>query len=99
MPFIKQERREAALKGQLPDTQVGDRCYRFYKPMVDAWRKEPRWTTAHSLYKGMLHGLHMSHMANVPCDDCIAAQLAWQVFFMKFVWPYELEKEKENGEI
>lgn len=99
MPFIKLDRREAALKGQLSDTQVGDRCYKFYKSMIDSWRKEPKWTTAHNVYKNMLYSLHMAHFANIPCDDCTAAQLAWQVFFTLHIIPYELEKRAINGDI
>ena len=99
MPFITQDRRPAAEKGQLPDTQPGDRCYRAYKEMVDAFKKEPRWTTVHKIYKGHLHTLHKTHMADVQCDDCVAAQLAWQVFFQKYVMPYEDKKEAENGTI
>lgn len=99
MPFIIQPRREAALKDQLPDTQVGDRCYKFYKPMVDRWKKEPRWTTAHNIYKDMLYSLHKTHLANIPCDDCTAAQLAWQCFFNFYVIDYEKVKEEENGSI
>jgi len=99
MPFIRQDRREQAAKGQLPDTQSGDRCYKFYKEMVDLFKKEPRWTTVHNIYKAHLHSLHKTHMADVQCDDCLAARLAWQVFFQKYVMPYELEKEAENGTI
>ena len=97
MPFIKQERRAAAEKGQLTDTQPGDRCYKFYKEMIDAWKKEPCWTTAHKVYKAHLHSLHLTHMANMECDDCLAAKLAWMVFFSKVILPYENLKETENG--
>lgn len=99
MPFIKQDRRDLAGKGQLPDTQVGDRCYFFYKEMVDAWKKNPRWTTAHNIKKHTLHGLHLTHVGGLACDDCVARRLAWEVFFQKYVMPYELEKELENGTI
>lgn len=32
-------------------------------------------------------------------DVFTAASLAWDVFFMKYVWPYELKKIEENGDI
>jgi signal recognition particle subunit SEC65 len=32
-------------------------------------------------------------------DVFTAASLAWDVFFMKYVWPYELDKIKSNGDI
>jgi hypothetical protein len=99
MPFIKPERRELAEKGKLPDTQVGDRCFYFYKQMVDEWKKNPRWITAHNLKKKMLHGLHLTHVGGLACDDCVARHLAWEVFFLKYVIPYENEKELENGTI
>lgn len=99
MPFIKPERRDLAWKGQLPDTQVGDRCSYFYKPMVDTWKKDPCWTTAHKIKKQMLHGLHLTHVGGLACDDCVARELAWEVFFQEFVMPYEKAKELENGTI
>ena len=99
MPFIKQERRTLAAKKQLPDVEPGDLCYYYYKEMVDAFRKEPRWITVHKIYKAHLHGLHKTHMADVQCDDCLAAQLAWMVFFQKYVMPLENQKEAENGTI
>jgi hypothetical protein len=99
LPFIKKERRDLAGKGQLPDTQVGDLCYYYYKPMADEWHKNPCWTTAHEIKKNMLHGLHLTHVGGLACDHCVARHLAWDVLFMRFVWPYELEKEKVNGTI
>jgi hypothetical protein len=99
MPFIKQNRRELAGKGQLPDTQVGDICYMMYKPMVDEWKKNPCWTTAHHIKKSMLHGLHLTHVGGLACDDCTARHLAWDVFLYKYVLPYENQKELENGTI
>jgi hypothetical protein len=99
MPFIKPERRDLAGQAKLPDTQVGDRCYFFYKQMVDMWKKDPRWTTAHAIYKLTLHQTHMTHVGNLACDDCVARSLAWQVFFQKYIMPYENTKEIENGTI
>jgi len=99
MPFIKPERRDLAGKGQLTDAQVGDRCYFFYKPMVDEWKKDPRWTTAHKIKKQMLHGLHLTHVGGLVCDDCVARHLAWEVFFQKYILPYENQKELEHGTI
>jgi len=32
------------------DWAVGDWCYYYYKPMVDAFKKERRWTTAHNIH-------------------------------------------------
>ena len=49
MPFVTQERRYR-IKGSLEEIQPGDRCYVFYKEMVEKWKAEPRWTTAHNIY-------------------------------------------------
>lgn len=93
MPFIPQERRE-----QLPNITFlspGDRCYIFYKEMVRKWRDNPRWTTAHRIYQKMQEDLRPGGTEDVM----IAYQLAWQVFFIKHVMPYEDEREEENGSI
>jgi hypothetical protein len=101
MPFIEQWRRnvidEQGLKG-LPEInnseiQPGDRCYVYYRYMVYRWRDEPRWSTAHILYRELLDTFH-------PSDDEEAAHhLAWQVFFQLHVLPYERSKQQQNGDI
>lgn len=100
MPFIKQERRNMIDEDQYYSVskthegiQPGDRCYFYYKKMVEAWRADPRWTTAHKIYGDMLNAF----LANN--DDFVASRLAWQVFFIKYVMPYENQKELENGDI
>jgi|WetSurMetagenome_2_1015567.scaffolds.fasta_scaffold73242_3 hypothetical protein len=85
MPFVTQDHRDN------PDISIpGDRCYQYYKQLVDAWKKEPRWTTAHQLYRWIRYETFA---------DPAAAELAWQVFFIKYVMPYEDKKEQENGTI
>jgi len=81
-------------KKQIPPEELepGDICYTYYKPMVEAWRHEPRWSTANRLYE---HVLSISFNR----EQAAAAQLAWQVFFQLYVMPYELGKRKENGDI
>jgi len=96
MPFIKSERRyvidERGLWA-LDEVQVGDCCYEFYKPMVDRWKSNPRWTTAHEIYKDMICSI------NESWDLQAAKELAWQVFFQLYVMPYELKKREENGDV
>ena len=94
MPFIVQERRQPALEGTLTDIQPGDLCFVHYKYMVNEWKKSPRWTTAHSLYKDYVR----SRTTRID-DDQAACELAWQVFFIKYAMPYEDKKETENGTI
>ena len=98
MPFITQERRkiidQSGIYG-LDDIQPGDRCYPEYRKFVDAWKAQPRWTTAHSLYKQLL--VNRQHCDSL--DSKAALDLAWQVFFQLHVMPYELMKRKENGDI
>lgn len=97
MPFIKKERREViekhGLRG-LDKIEPGDLCYFHYKLMVDLWKTNPRWTTAHYIMKSF--GLTDPLPSD---DDLIAAHLAWQVFFQLYVMPYELKKRAENGDI
>lgn len=88
MPFVTQEHREK------PDVSIpGDLCYIHYKYLVTEWKKEPRWTTAHQLYKDYVC------CATDNDNDAVACSLAWQVFFIKYVMPYEDKKEAENGTI
>lgn len=90
MPFVTPDHRIN------PDHSIpGDLCYIHYKRMVEAWKAERRWTTAHKIYRKLLE-----HKRDTPLGDDIAAHdLAWQVFFIKHVMVYEAEKEVENGTI
>ena len=97
MPFIKQWRRDAIAKfglQVLASVDPGDRCYVQYKKLMEAWKKEPRWTTVHNLLKEELEGPN-----NGPTDEAVAKILAWQVFFHRVVMPYEEQKAKKNGEV
>lgn len=94
MPFIQQDRREPLLEGTLKPAVPGDICFLHYKRMVDQWRALPSWTTAHSIYKCV-----KETSADASSDDQLAKELAWQVFFQLYVMPYEIEKQKENGDI
>ena len=102
MPFIEQRRRDAIYASglwglkELGDLQPGDRCYFFYKQMVDEWKKNPKWTTAHEIYKNRNR---IKEKFSIDYDDKIAIELAWQVFFQLHVMPYELKKREENGDI
>jgi hypothetical protein len=98
MPFITPVRREVIDNcgiDRVIEVQPGDRCYVFYKAMVEKWRAEPRWTTAHNIYKDVvLRGTQcgVSH-------DAVARELAWQVFFNIHVMHYEQLKRDANGDI
>ena len=96
MPFIEQRRRDIINRlglSALREIKPGDRCYVYYKEMVDAWNKEPRWTTAHEVTKTMLIAEGDS------TTEATARFLAWHVFFNTHVMPYERKKQKENGGI
>lgn len=89
MPFVTAEHRAK------PNLDIpGDLCYTYYKHLIEKWRNEPRWTTAHNLYKEMLN-----EQPYLGIDQRAAYQLAWQVFFQLRVMPYEMQKMKENGDI
>ena len=89
MPFIKQESRSD------PDLAVaGDRCYLFYKEIMEEWRRQPRWTTADAIMTKLLNFLDRR---NVDQSARSAALLAFMVFFAREVMPYEEKKAKENG--
>ncbi len=106
MPFITPERRLALARGEAPEV-VGDLCYIAYKEMVRRWKEEPRWTTAHNIFKDLKNPNHkcaflyknLDYTHYGSQDLGLAENLAWQVFFQNYVMPYEREKEKENGTI
>lgn len=97
MPFIKQDRRDDMLNGNLKSPEVGDLCYKHYHRMVTLWKANRRWTTAHYIYKALQK--RIIHKQRIIDDNTIAYQLAWQVFFQLHVMPYELEKREANGDI
>jgi hypothetical protein len=102
MPFVTQKRRNAIdnyTEDMLPMVP-GDLCYMFYKEMVQEWKENPRWTTAHNIYKKMRSETKVTY-AYCPegLEDQCAKELAWQVFFLWWVVPYEKEKERLNGPI
>jgi len=96
MPFITPERREIISQNLcLVTIEQGDRCYVCYKEMVEKWRAEPRWATAHDIYKDVvLRGTQFG-----VSDYAVALELAWQVFFQIHVMPYEQLKRDANGDI
>jgi hypothetical protein len=93
VPFVTQSHRDS------PDPRiVGDLCYIAYKEMVDQWKANPRWTTAHNIYLGMR--INTSHLTlTKDLDKRTAYELAWQVFFNLYVMDYERKKREENGDI
>lgn len=95
-PFIEDERREPAIKGTLKEPQRGDFCFLEYRPMIMAWKKSQRWTTADMLYQQYLR---RRESISESKPKTAALDLAWQVFFALHVLPYEVRKRKENGEV
>ena len=93
MPFIPPEKRILIDQGRLHHFEPGDRCYVYYKALIEEWRKEPRWATVHRLF------MEMNDKFFPTDDDEIAAALAWQVFFNLHVMEYEKKKREENGDI
>jgi len=88
MPFITPEDRKRTDETGAWKA-VGDLCYMKYKPMIEAWRRERRWTTAHNIFQKTFD----------VNDEQAAKTLAFLVFFVKEVMPYEDAKVKENGDI
>jgi len=66
----------------------GDYTFLKYRPMIRAFKKNPRWTTADELASGLF-----------PDPDKRAEFLAYLVLFIEYVWPYERLKALENGEV
>jgi len=93
MPFVEKSHRKN------PDPRiVGDLCYQYYQDMVSTWKQSPRWTTAHEIYLKMRLNTNCLTLA-ADLNKRTAYELAWQVFFIKYVMVYENLKEAENGTI
>lgn len=111
MPFIANPRRQEIEKLGLTACQdVGDICCVFYTHLVGAWKLEPRWKTAHRLYRDLVlddsdANLFFWHVCDTLqykfelADIRTALELAWQVFFHEYVMVYEKQKEAEHGTI
>ena len=88
MPFVPLENRGSMTCGNPPRT-VGDRCYLEYTKLILAWLKERRWTTAHNEFKRVF-----------DVDDAQATKtLAYLVFLIREVMPYEEKMVIKNGDI
>ena len=88
MPFVNAEHRLT------PDPNIpGDRCFVMYREIMNRWNAEPRWTTVDSIYSWVVD----TNQSDPEWQR--AKELAYQVFFQLHVMPYELKKQKENGDI
>lgn len=106
MPFVVGKNRDLIRKyGPSVCQDVGDICFVFYDQMVRVWNREPRWRTAHRIYRDFFD----DDFYNYVCDQLYgkfsridvntASDLAWQIFVFRYVWPYEQVKMAENGDI
>jgi hypothetical protein len=103
MPFIKKEQRELCDKDFRFAEEKGDLCYLIYRDLLNEFKLEPRWKTIHEIYKTRLLDtvwLFKYRETRFSREDAITAlHLAWQVFFITHVMPYEEKKIEENGDI
>ena len=63
-----------------------------YRWMVQQWNKEPRWKTADEIYAAVMK-------PDESLQEQRAKELAWQVFFIFKILPYEEAKTELNGDI
>ena len=109
MPFTEQRSRERIkLLGVEACENVGDLCYVFYSHLMQAWRDNLRWKTAHRLFDLEIDPIEDEYFQYVYDrvmhkfelkDVTKAAALAYKVFFHRHVMKYEFEKMRENGDI
>lgn len=76
------------LASMVNDIKPGDRCFVEYRQMMKKWNASPKWTTADQILSAMF-----------PDDHQRAFLLAYLVFFMFKVMPYERMKQRENGDV
>ena len=107
MPFIAQKRRdEIGNTGLKACKDVGDLCYVFYYEIMKCWKMSKRWQTADTI-KAIIDSPNSFEIEDKLNDATLygpititrAKYLAWDVFFHLHVMPYELAKQKENGDI
>lgn len=103
MPFIKQSQRDLCDKDIRFAEEKGDLCYLIYKDLLAEFKANPRWRTIHDIYKTKLietFWLFKFKGTKFSREDALTAlHLAWQVFFINVVMPYEEQKMEENGDI
>jgi len=97
MPFTTKEAKD--ITKAVGPQEKGDHCNLAFKPLVDEWVKNARWTTAHELYKDVKSRLSVdfTRLDDYEKDKFVALDLAWQVFFNMYVMPYEEMKRNING--
>lgn len=110
MPFVEPRNRDLIkIHGPSACESVGDLCYVFYCHIMTVWREEPRWRTAHRLFKDFSEQpkaceyfeyvynklANKFELADVVC----AAKLAYNEFYRNHVSKYEDLKRVENGDI
>lgn len=86
MPFTTQEARR--MTDTVGPKERGDFTFLKFRPMIRAFRKNPRWTTVDQMAEGLF-----------PDPDKRAEFLAFLVLFIGYAWPYEQLKRLENGEV
>lgn len=76
------------LASMMNEVKPGDRCFVEYRQMMKKWAANPKWTTCDQILSAMF-----------PDDSQRAFFLAFLVFFMLKVMPYERMKQRENGDV
>jgi len=110
MPFVSpKDRDRIQVEGSKSCETVGDICYVFYKRIMEIWREEPRWRTAHRLYKdfdyepegnGYWEFVYEQVMCKFEKIDVIcASKLAYKMFWDLHVYDYEIQQLEKNGNI
>lgn len=110
MPFIEQKNRDRIkLLGPEACENVGDICFVFYSNIIRAWKEEPRWRTAHRLFRQyseepeaneFFSYIYDRLMHKFELDDVVcASKLAYMIFWDKYVIEYEKEQCLKNGDI
>lgn len=98
MPFITDERRGKIVMHESLDWQPGDHCYEEYLPLAQGFKRNPRWTMVDWQFGYVLKRASW-YLITFNFVRLKALLLAWQVYFIKYVMPYEDRKEAENGTI
>lgn len=87
MPFIPRVDRDKPF-AELEHGTEGEKCFVSYRSMIRMWKATPRWAT-------------VDHIATAIWPEAFARAriLAFLVFFILHVMPYEIKKRKEHGEV
>lgn len=89
MPFIPKKDRPSLLKGYRMAETPGEECFLVYVELMRRWKANRRWREVNAITQELFN-LNPASAAKL---------LAFLVFMVDEVMPYEREQKKKNGAV